>query len=384
MTSVDISLMLRSVTEVSATFAKSVARFTPFDFVRGDELGLSAILRWLLDPDASHGEGDRFLRLFFAAYSITFEESDLARVHVECEAVTLVLGEPRRIDVKLRFGRRCIAIENKPWAAWQKRQLWAYWSDVSRDPRHGGESHCHVLVLRGNVREIPPDQRQAIPQDRLIDTDYVAFETLVRRFAAGCIAGPARDFILDYTDHLAREFSVGVPDPMKMAITDKVFSDPLLIEAAIDLVSARGEVLARLATMFSQQVRQHADANGIVVAVDDLSSVTMPGKDVGVALKLEPETNYVFAINFEGAGLHWPYIGLAAKDETTRLRLSIPSPPIGFEGPSKEWAWWQYLAHMPEWADLADERGLLRALHDGSLADRFIARFLEVQDSMRA
>ena len=39
-------------------------RFNPFQFLRTDEMGLSKILAFLLDPKEAHGQGDLFLNSF--------------------------------------------------------------------------------------------------------------------------------------------------------------------------------------------------------------------------------------------------------------------------------------------------------------------------------
>ena len=39
-------------------------RFNPFQFLRTDEMGLSKILAFLLDPTETHGQGDLFLNSF--------------------------------------------------------------------------------------------------------------------------------------------------------------------------------------------------------------------------------------------------------------------------------------------------------------------------------
>ena len=39
-------------------------RFNPFQFLRTDEMGLSKILAFLLEPKETHGQGDLFLNSF--------------------------------------------------------------------------------------------------------------------------------------------------------------------------------------------------------------------------------------------------------------------------------------------------------------------------------
>jgi len=41
-------------------------RFNPFQFLQTDEMGLSKILAFLLDPMETHGQGDLFLNSFLS------------------------------------------------------------------------------------------------------------------------------------------------------------------------------------------------------------------------------------------------------------------------------------------------------------------------------
>ena len=78
-------------------------RFNPFQFLRTDEMGLSKILAFLLDPTETHGQGDLFLNSFlkfigkhqFLAYQ---------KVNIYCEKTTQettqeTIQENRRHDI---------------------------------------------------------------------------------------------------------------------------------------------------------------------------------------------------------------------------------------------------------------------------------------------
>lgn len=111
-------------------------RFNPFQFMQTDEMGLSKILAFLLDPKETHGQGDLFLNSFlkfigkhnFLAYN---------SIKVSVEKTT---SKNRRHDIfiegfldnKLRW---IVSIENKlRFASDQKNQLKDYRDDLERYP----------------------------------------------------------------------------------------------------------------------------------------------------------------------------------------------------------------------------------------------------------
>src|SRR5438067_1440936 len=98
--------------------------FNVFDWIRPKENDLSDILRDLLDPQGSHGQGRIFLHLalseLFKLPSDT-KPAEFTRPTVIREAPTY---DGRRIDL-IDAGSRLLslAIENKPWAEEGKDQL---------------------------------------------------------------------------------------------------------------------------------------------------------------------------------------------------------------------------------------------------------------------
>ena len=127
--------------------------FNVFDAIRPDENRLSDILRDLLDPRGSHGQGDCFLRLFLGMLRAQELEHLLGGnppVDVYREQLTSSIEEDRRrIDLVIvihgppDWG---IAIENKPWAGEQQKQMEAY-----AEYLHSTYGDCfHLLYLSGD------------------------------------------------------------------------------------------------------------------------------------------------------------------------------------------------------------------------------------------
>ena len=118
-------------------------RFNVLDYLRDDEMGLSRIMADLLDPRAGHGQGALFLKTLLRGLAERERERertpglestlremctavDGPAPHILVEKERRIDGD-RRIDVSIEIdGRRCIAIENKPYSDDQPDQVKDY------------------------------------------------------------------------------------------------------------------------------------------------------------------------------------------------------------------------------------------------------------------
>lgn len=100
--------------------------FNVFRFIGYSENSLSDVLGDVLDPSGSHGQGDRFLRMFLPLVGHNQLLADRP-VHVRREVPTLrITSKLRRIDLLIEIGRGAIGIENKPRAREQSDQIEDY------------------------------------------------------------------------------------------------------------------------------------------------------------------------------------------------------------------------------------------------------------------
>ena len=120
-------------------------RFNVLDYLKTDELGLSRIMADLLDPDGGHGQGALFLKTLLRGLAererrpgmeSTLREMCMAvddpAPHILVEKERRIDGD-RRIDVSIEIdGRRCIAIENKPYSDDQPDQVKDYLAFLRR------------------------------------------------------------------------------------------------------------------------------------------------------------------------------------------------------------------------------------------------------------
>ncbi len=123
-------------------------RFNALDYLRKDELGLSRIIADLLNPEGNHGQGAVFLQLLLdkVGFKVAGKIDD-SRVDVE-----LTIGDQGRLDIAVQIDERhCLAIENKPYAGDQHRQVEKYleWLDKEYDK--------HMLVYLSRTGEGPTE-----------------------------------------------------------------------------------------------------------------------------------------------------------------------------------------------------------------------------------
>ena len=98
-------------------------RFNVFKYLREDELGLSRIISDLLDPDAEHGQGTKFLEAMLGVFPETRRRFGALRptgtspIRVVTERWTTTGGRiDITVDIPSATGRFCLAFENKPYA----------------------------------------------------------------------------------------------------------------------------------------------------------------------------------------------------------------------------------------------------------------------------
>lgn len=146
-------------------------RFNVLDYIRTSELGLSRVIADLLDPRATHGQRTLFLDIFLRGLQRSSKERGrplhLTRgygknenwdvvensVDVQVERTITTPDGPRRLDVSVEFEgsdehRRCVAIENKPYAGDQPNQIGAYLHFMKDEygHKHSVQSTNHLLI----------------------------------------------------------------------------------------------------------------------------------------------------------------------------------------------------------------------------------------------
>ncbi len=208
-----------------------VRRFAPdfnvFDFIEPDEARLSKIFAWLLDPRQNHGQGSRFLHLFLGALGVNVG-MDHAEVRTE------VFIPQGRLDILISTRNLRVAVENKPWAGDQERQLDRYFAYFDRC----GISNYIIIYLtskgafpsENSIPQQERDRRIKAQQLRLWSYDKEILEWLAR-CRADCRADRVLMFIDDFSRYIRAKFE---------GMKDRTMCDDILNEIAASANNVAG------------------------------------------------------------------------------------------------------------------------------------------------
>lgn len=256
----------RSFDAARRTAAQDLAPdFSPFQFVRTNEAGLSKLIGWLLDPAGSHGQGGRFLEAFVNWLGTSWTPADCAGASVRWEVPTHRLEAwNRRIDVLVTSGGKAIAIENKPWAADQPSQVASYLQHLE-----AGHPQSHsLLYLSGNGSEpgeesIANDaQGAARAAGRLYIKGYADLLSWLRDCRGRCRAERVRNFLDEFCHFIEKQF-LGVRDVTERTeLIEQISGSPETLRPALMLIHAGDALKMHLLRQLHQQLDQKARANG--------------------------------------------------------------------------------------------------------------------------
>ncbi|MDU0343735.1 PDDEXK-like family protein [Bosea rubneri] len=277
----DITGLIATLEAQNKQAAQSIApAFTPFSFVESDELGLSRILGWLLDPNGTHAQGERFLEAFVTAFGIPWQPGHCASARVTLEAPTPRLMQLRRIDVLIACHDRAIAIENKPSAADQRGQVQDYFTHLDRHYQSGG----HLLYLSGDgsgpsLESVGAEEAERRRQSgQLILKGYADLLPWLEACRGLCLAPRVRDFIAFFERHIRRRFTKG---EKTVALSEQLVSDivssPDRVSSALNIIAAADALRERLITRLREEIAVLAAARGWTLLPEKRSVIQWSG-----------------------------------------------------------------------------------------------------------
>lgn len=312
--------------------------FLLFDFVNSSELGLSSILAWMFNPHGSHAQGGLFLSLFVETFTPGLE-IDAANVSVVTEAPA---GDGRRIDILIRSAGRALAIENKPWASDQNRQLADYCSFLDRDAR----GKYTLVYLSGPG---------LLPAQTSIDADELSMRTDGRHVVLASYSrlaewldvcsektrAPDTRIFLEHFARFARDAFGGTSMPEeRSALVELLTRNSENLSAAAEIAHVWGDVkLLSIRSMVEQVQRKAPDAWKIT---DDLDQWHRGG---GITVDFGSGSNGCFRLEFDNTdfnSLCYGCVGPDTEQVRSRLRRKICDNFGEPVGTIEEWAWWKW------------------------------------------
>ena len=413
-------------------------RFNVLDYISTSELGLSRVIADLLNPKAAHGQGTLFLDVLLRGLKQSSERGDRPLdltedygdwevkdqpVRVETERT---ISGGRRLDVWVEVGvgkdRRCLAIENKPYAGDGVRQVGDYLDYLEKEYRSDrAAAHC-LIYLPGSGR---------MPAERSVDNERLDKEKRERDFAVMPYyrAAPSSDaeseddddasFLLDYTlanwfrdcrracdvDRLRwflgdaesfcslRKFGGNV---MTDATDDQI--DEVLMQR-LDVVGAvvqrwphvRAEVIKQFGDRLKARIEKELGSD--VRCEHTLSDSTLRRSCTGIqcyrtSWKLEGQLVAIRAEAYRAEAMSWDMgvkihaLNDAGRRGQAEIHEALQSPladaldALGTGSIDDGWPWWDSVADP--WNEWGDDVVLELAREGGDAEEYFVRRFCEI------
>lgn len=231
-------------------------RFNPFRFFRKDELGLSAILAFLLDPKETHGQGDLFLNSFLEKLNLHhFLAYDQVDVIVE-----KTTENNRRHDIFIRGilndkTQWVLSIENKlNWAKDQDKQIEDYLADLISYEVGNNYFILYLPVNYCNPSKDSIDEKEwehkvesgnAKVWDQNIVIDWLNNVEITNR--------EVKSFIKFFVKHL-KERVMGENKDYSLLVNEMA-KETNMLNLALDIIRSKDEFLKIIASEFKSNLK---------------------------------------------------------------------------------------------------------------------------------
>ncbi|HHE9997714.1 TPA: PD-(D/E)XK nuclease family protein [Haemophilus influenzae] len=250
-------------------------RFNPFQFLQTDEMGLSKILAFLLDPTETHGQGDLFLNSFlkfinkhqFLAYQkvniylekITKEENDEITNEITNETTNETTNKNGRHDIFIEGildnkTSWVISIENKLQGAIdQPKQMHTYDKDLKNYV-----SDSYFLIYLPIFSNNPPEKSISEDKWAKLMSDKKAMvlsaSMLIKWLDNTLIIAPAvKQFCNDFKKFLSEDIMGNTQDSNEL-IECLINNDKALF-SALTVLETRDTLYEKLMAMLVEQLK---------------------------------------------------------------------------------------------------------------------------------
>jgi len=356
--------------------------FNAVDCLYPNENRLSAVIAMLLDPKGGHGQGATFFRLFLEVLTegmvkedrfvinlrqigtLSDEELQISRTEPGLEvATTLIEDDQRRIDILLHFNTGShrgfgLAIENKPWAMDQPRQIEAYdnylrnrYNSMQREASISSPSNFVLIYLSGNGQ--PPGEESVSKSSRsemeaagrFIVMSYSQLKEWCFRCAEKCKAPRLRYFLEDFGAYIRDKFEGEIPVIKETLVVDQAIKLEN-ISAAVAIGYSWPAISKALIRELAISVYKMAVINGVLDKNwgEPLIDFDFSSTGTGFMFRKTNWSNYAFAFSFEETAASDFFYGIFSngkKNDLTEIFKRLESDSnIGKSDGSTVWYPW--------------------------------------------
>lgn len=372
--------------------------FQIFGFLRNDEMGISACLANLLDPQGNHGQGAIFLNLFLHQVVGTptrFMAPEDCTVSTEKQA-----NGQRRLDIHLAFQNGVIGIENKPWALDQKDQLEDY-ANYLRG--HAGERQWLLLYFSNQ----PPSMGSIGPQrlaslqstDNYIQVSFSQITDWLDACAGKAKALTVRVFIEQLVKFINAEINGIVDMSESKEIESSLLSDSKNLQAAFHVANALEQVKGDLLSEFINDFKSKVQAEGWIPVCNDKLINTTASAYTGFGIKFAADDDKLLYFEFNKPKLNGFFWGIRRStgnvNKDTQVWQVLNDAMARKFGEGKQSTWWPWYSDYPNQVldrQHRTERGMIHwqisgkpwlMIQSGGLVSNIISLGREVQNLLQ-
>lgn len=229
--------------------------------ILNDEVKICRLLRELLDPRGSHGQGSVFLRLFLETLGwakirqIADEDYDKATVAGE-----VLIKNDRRIDLLIRIGKYMLPIEAKVYATDQERQCSDYYNfAVSYDP------DVVIYYLTPDGHEPSESSKNGLKDAQI---QCISFGKEIIDWLTTCIKAdvleqihPVREILIQFREIL-KQLTGKEEGKVTMEIMNQISSSRDNFEAAEKVANVLAAVKAEKMIEIFEHIKHYMDQQG--------------------------------------------------------------------------------------------------------------------------
>lgn len=216
----------------------------------------SSLLRDLLDPEGSHGQGDVFLRRFVSVMGLPPLPEGKIKVSAEVGIGAVTETSGGRLDLVVDCGaKRVLLIENKIHAGEQKHWL-------SRYLNHAPAAWLIFLTLDGRAPEnLPAGER---PSNLLCRSYAVHVIEWIKQCRKEAVLAPTvRESLSQYLQLLQELTQQSMNTPMNIDLVNAATDSREALEAYFALRQSEGDLRKTLISQLQERLKQEAARRGL-------------------------------------------------------------------------------------------------------------------------
>ena len=349
----------------------------------------SRIIAEFLNPQGSHGQGDKFLRLFLSLPNVAkylrqegFPFDDDMRGLDTSMVLTEESFPEGRCDIVIHWRGWCIVIENKIYAADQVKQLKRY-EQAIKNRRE--KPVLLYLTLDGHAAREDGDAK--------VDYCRLSYRDDIARWLEECanatkeISG-VHETLIQYR-HLIKELS-GTSEEQKMdaeTINEMVSSSASFMAAckvSASMQKARAEIACKIMDALREEVESRKVFDGWVLENQLVSLLIENGRYTGFWLERESaDKPYYIYCEFQARGaLRDMFVGLARKEGMVSKAVAFLRAALKSDGLQQKYSFyaedqtvgWFYGCYPHDKETRTWSDGLLARLIDAECRHQFVVK----------